>query len=252
MVKMQRPCWLLLDAIGHVIVVKFQILMVRSQQFHCALIFLHRPFAEYRQIISESELQQGDPGFPTGTKYAGQATMTHSQLVSRTVCYNSAVQIARIFAVHRQKFDTARICISGIQHASTAAIILIVSISLMHESDERKKCLAHLQVLMDALRAMSRTYQPAECSVNVLDRVLNDSGWDGDGRPGSAPSPMDSTKQSRGDDPRPNQTQDDFDPAAWMNAGPPFWLTDHMDVMDFLQSPPDQSLNTFGLDSLAE
>lgn len=72
------------------------------QQYHSALILLHRPFAMYEE-----------PNDPESE----DASDNHFSALSRTVCTKHAIRVARIFWQHRKRFDTREICITGLQHA---------------------------------------------------------------------------------------------------------------------------------------
>lgn len=76
------------------------------QQYHSALILLHRPFATYG----------GNAGSDSDDSN-GHVSDDHFCALSRAVCTKHAVKVARIFWHHRQRFDTKRIFVIGMQHA---------------------------------------------------------------------------------------------------------------------------------------
>lgn len=214
-------------------------------------MLLHRPFAQFSEMISETQKQiNEDEGLRLNEEQAIAEIeqLAPFKLLSRAACHSSAIQVAKIFAAHAERFKTAQISISSIQHASTAAVALVASISLMHESTERKESLSHLSTLVLALRAMSPTFEPAERTIHVLDRVLSDAGWDlAQPVPEPAPTPMEIAKPVN-----PIEVFD-FDPTAWAGVGPsgsPLFMVDHTDMMDFLQASPGAMLNAFGPDVL--
>ena len=102
----------------------------------------------------------------------------HYSTLSRTICFDNAIRVARIFQIHRKRFDTRQIFVTGIQHAGTAATALIAAITQIRDAEERIRPLQHLRILADALKAMSPTYQPAERMFNVLEDVCLEAGWD--------------------------------------------------------------------------
>ena len=102
----------------------------------------------------------------------------HYSTLSRTICFDNAIRVARIFQIHRKRFDTRQIFVTGIQHAGTAATALIAAITQIRDLEERVRPLQHLRILADALKAMSPTYQPAERMFNVLEDVCLEAGWD--------------------------------------------------------------------------
>jgi hypothetical protein len=74
------------------------------QQYHAALILLHRPFALYEE--------------PSGSDSEDHnSTDNHFSALSRTVCTKHAIRVARIFWQHRQRFDNKQIFVTGLQHA---------------------------------------------------------------------------------------------------------------------------------------
>ena len=80
------------------------------QQYHSALILLHRPFAMY-----------DDPSNSDSDDVNGPEN--HFSTLSRTVCTKHAVRVARIFWQHRQRFDTKKIFVTGMQHAVCSSFI---------------------------------------------------------------------------------------------------------------------------------
>lgn len=133
------------------------------QQYHVTMILLHRPFARYGDIqSSNSDGNMED--------YTAQPNM-HLSAMSRTICTQHAVRIARIFWQHRQRFDTRRIFVTGLQHAGTAATALVAALASLKDSS-RDANMHYLETLGAALEDMSETYQPAERMSAVLQVVI--------------------------------------------------------------------------------
>ena len=107
-----------------------------------------------------------------------EPNLDHYSTLSRTICFENAIRVARIFQIHRKRFDTRQIFVTGIQHAGTAATALIAAITQIRDPEERVRPLQHLRILSDALKAMSPTYHPAERMFNVLEDVCLEAGWD--------------------------------------------------------------------------
>jgi hypothetical protein len=107
-----------------------------------------------------------------------EPNLDHYSTLSRTICFENAIRVARIFQIHRKRFDTRQIFVTGIQHAGTAATALIAAITQIRDPEERVRPLQHLRILADALKAMSPTYHPAERMSNVLEDVCLEAGWD--------------------------------------------------------------------------
>lgn len=131
------------------------------QQFHAALILLHRPFARY----DESE--------DTETEEVGSLDH-HFSRASRAICTKSAITMARIFWQHRQLFDGKVIFCIGMQHAGVAAMALIAALAYMPDAAARNNNMQYLEVLHAALQDMSHGYQPAERMVSVLNAVMTE------------------------------------------------------------------------------
>jgi len=73
------------------------------QQYHSALILLHRPLATYEES-SGSDSEDNGPE-------------NHFSALSRATCTKHAIRVARIFWQHRRRFDTKMIFCTGMQHA---------------------------------------------------------------------------------------------------------------------------------------
>lgn len=129
------------------------------QQYHCSLILLHRPFAMYEDEGDKDEGRGSSPG-------------NHFSALSRTVCTKHAIRVARIFWQHRQRFDTTRIFITGLQHAGTAATALVAALAFLKDPADRSNNMQYLECLAAALQDMAHTYQPAERMSGVLRAVM--------------------------------------------------------------------------------
>ncbi|KAF2404514.1 hypothetical protein EJ06DRAFT_207395 [Trichodelitschia bisporula] len=130
------------------------------QQYHAALILLHRPFAMYEDT-SDSHEESNSPD-------------NHFSALSRTVCTKHAIRVARIFWQHRQRFDTRRIFVTGLQHAGTAATALVAALAFLKDATDRSNNMQYLECLTAALQDMAYTYQPAERMFLVLQAVVSE------------------------------------------------------------------------------
>lgn len=131
------------------------------QQFHAALILLHRPFARYDEA-AETETEEVS------------SLHHHFSLASRGICTKSAITIARIFWQHRQKFDGKYIFSIGMQHAGVAAMALVAALAYIPDAAARNDNMQYLEVLHAALEDMSHLNQPAERMVSVLNAVMTE------------------------------------------------------------------------------
>ena len=140
------------------------------------MILLHRPFTQYKSTTPEPDDQAQEAEQDV-------ENLDHFSKLSRTICFDSAIRVARIFQTHRKRFDTRRIFVTGIQHAGAAATALIAGITQIKDPQDRIDPLKHLRTLARALKSMCPTYQPAERMSNVLEDVCLESGWDLDQLP---------------------------------------------------------------------
>ncbi|KAL5319230.1 hypothetical protein ACEPPN_012280 [Leptodophora sp. 'Broadleaf-Isolate-01'] len=138
------------------------------QQYHCSLILLHRPWAKY-----DDEDGDDDGDGNNGHEDDDDRIADHHAFMSRAICTRQAIRVARIFWHHRQRFDTRRIFVTGIQHAGTAATALVAALAFIKStSDDRKNNLPYLECLAAALHDMSATYQPAASMSAILQAVM--------------------------------------------------------------------------------
>lgn len=129
------------------------------QQYHAALILLHRPFALYEEPNGSDSEDSNSPD-------------NHFSALSRTVCTKHAIRVARIFWQHRQRFDNKQIFVTGLQHAGTAATALVAALAFIKDANDRHNNMQYLECLSAALQDMAETYQPAERMHVVLQAVL--------------------------------------------------------------------------------
>jgi len=101
------------------------------QQYHCTVILLHRPFALYDDADTSAESDSSD----------SSELDSHFSTLSRTLCTKHAIRVARIFWQHRQRFATKHIFVTGLQHAGTAAILLVAALAYIRDrSSEQRTC----------------------------------------------------------------------------------------------------------------
>jgi hypothetical protein len=135
------------------------------QQYHCSLILLHRPWAKYEDPTPpSSDDGHDDEGFMN--------VDDNHCFMSRSICTRQAIRVARIFWHHRQRFDTRRIFVTGIQHAGTAATALVAALAFIKNVNDRKNNMQYLECLASALQDMSCTYQPAASMSSILQAVM--------------------------------------------------------------------------------
>ncbi|KAF9869378.1 fungal specific transcription factor [Colletotrichum karsti] len=160
------------------------------QQYHVSMILLHRPWARYGAIAGDgnSTGSQPSPGSaceprdvldqPPFSNNSPGMNDPHSMVddsrtaLSRSICTQQAIRVARIFWQHRQRFNGTKIFVTGIQHAGTAAIALIAALAYNHSESDRRTYLGYLEILSSAVNDMSHTYQPAARMDDLLKAVL--------------------------------------------------------------------------------
>lgn len=136
------------------------------QQYYSTKILLHRQFARYDDIMGNNEDEDGmKDGESSGAT-------DHLSALSRATCITCAGRIAQIFWQHRQRFDTRKIFVTGLQHAGNAATALVAAIASSTDRASNDKNRRYLECLTAALKDMAETYQPGEQMAAVLDLVL--------------------------------------------------------------------------------
>lgn len=141
------------------------------QQYSATMILLHRPFARYDDP-NTAQSGSGDSSEDDSDTGKIANPTNHFSALSRTICTQHAVRIARIFWQHRQRFDTKQIFVTGLQHAGTAATALVAALAFMKDRFTRNNNMQYLECLAAALQDMSHTYVPAEKMSNVLEAVI--------------------------------------------------------------------------------
>ncbi|KAK3313132.1 fungal-specific transcription factor domain-containing protein [Apodospora peruviana] len=153
------------------------------QQYHTCMILLHRPWAKYGPIVSDntetanfakSMSKSSNYVFPLGLGSPQSIDKDSRVTLSRRMCTQHAVKIARIFWHHRQRFDGRKISAMGIQHAGTAALALMAALALRSPELDHRSNLSYLQVLSIAIYDMSRIYQPAARMYRQLKTTLTE------------------------------------------------------------------------------
>ncbi|KAK4227298.1 fungal-specific transcription factor domain-containing protein [Podospora fimiseda] len=148
------------------------------QQFHTCMILLHRPWAKYGPLM---------PGSVNAAQYLVQesSAQLHASLgtfpqqnnrasLSRSMCTQNAVRVAKIFWQHRQRFDGTKISPIAIQHAGTTALALMAALAHKSAELDHQSNLKYLQVVSSAIYDMSHAYQPAARMYNLLKTMLAD------------------------------------------------------------------------------
>ena len=136
---------------------------------------LHRTVAQHGhpESVNDEEYMSSKVGLEYGA-------VNHYIEASRTICFEAAIQVARITQCHRKRFNSSRIFVTGMQHAGTAATALIASIARLKDPMEQVYSLQHLRILTDSLKDMAYIYRPAEHMFNVLEQTIHDFDWNMD------------------------------------------------------------------------
>ncbi|KAJ4292879.1 hypothetical protein N0V88_005539 [Collariella sp. IMI 366227] len=154
------------------------------QQFHVCMILLHRPWAKYGPMPGDGTTaarypspqspgqEDGAGGFPSWMSPLSPHDSRTS--MSRSMCTQHAIRVARIFWHNRQRFDGRRIGITAIQHAGTAALALLAALAHKSAELDQQSTLRYLQVLSTAIYDMSHLYQPAARMYQLLKAMLVD------------------------------------------------------------------------------
>jgi hypothetical protein len=161
------------------------------QQYHVSMILLHRPWAKYRSMRDDSSTNSHpspenvtNPSEPSNEHHMsvtghalglGDPTSIVDDSrtsLSRSICTQQAIRVSRIFWQHSQRFSGKKICVTGIQHAGTAAIALIAALTHQQNESDRRSYLGYLEVISHAIHDMSETYHPAERMDALLNAVI--------------------------------------------------------------------------------
>ncbi|KAK4217454.1 fungal-specific transcription factor [Rhypophila decipiens] len=169
---------------GNIKAAPFSFFMLH-QQYHTCMILLYRPWAKYGPITLEglnggyhtppASQNQTPPkdGFNHGLGSSGSISSEGRVALSRRMCTQHAVRVARIFWHHRHRgFDGTKISVMGIQHAGTSALALMASLAHHSPDLDQRSNLSYLHVLSTAIYDMSRVYQPAARMYQHLKAIL--------------------------------------------------------------------------------
>ncbi|ETS75242.1 hypothetical protein PFICI_13726 [Pestalotiopsis fici W106-1] len=151
------------------------------QQYHVSMILLHRSWAKYGSMTDDASTHSHpspengvqSPESSHGLPFSAAETsiglgdpnsiMVDSRTsLSRNICTQQAMRVARICWQHRQRFSGKKIFVTGIQHAGTAAIALVAALAHQQDDADRRSYLGYLEVISQAIHEMSETYHPAE------------------------------------------------------------------------------------------
>ncbi|KAH6615763.1 hypothetical protein B0J18DRAFT_289769 [Chaetomium sp. MPI-SDFR-AT-0129] len=166
------------------------------QHFHECMVLLHRPWAKYGPLSldgytpasaarypspeSPSNQTHGHKG-PNGindlppwmtTAFSPQPQPDNRASLSRSMCTQHAIRIARVFAHYRQRFDGRRVVLCAVQHAGTAALALMAALAHKSAELDHHSNLRYLQVLSTAIYDLSHLYAPGARMYQLLKRML--------------------------------------------------------------------------------
>ncbi|KAJ5713991.1 uncharacterized protein N7483_011172 [Penicillium malachiteum] len=110
------------------------------QQYYSATILLHRQFARYDDIVNSGEKEPRKPSEPI-------LDASHLSTFSRETCTKCAERIAQIFWQHRQRFDTRKIFVTGLQHAGNAVTALVAAIASSTDRRSNDKNMRYLECI---------------------------------------------------------------------------------------------------------
>ncbi|KAL2268432.1 hypothetical protein VTJ83DRAFT_3278 [Remersonia thermophila] len=154
-------------------------------QFHACMILLHRPWAKYGPLLSldgaprsrypspeSPAAEDGSGGVGLPPWMTSPPHQDNRASMSRSMCTQHAIRIARIFWHHRQRFDARRVPLAATQHAGTAALALMAALAHKSAELDHQSNLRYLQVLSAAIYDMSHLYQPAASMYQLLKAML--------------------------------------------------------------------------------
>ncbi|RDW65643.1 uncharacterized protein DSM5745_09382 [Aspergillus mulundensis] len=133
------------------------------QQFYSTMIMLHRPFAGYDNILDSQ-----------GERKVSEAGVKHLSALSHATCTTCAGRIAQIFWQQRQRFDTRKIFVTGLQHSGNAATALVAAIASSTDRVANDRSMRYLECLVAVMDDMAEPYQPAEQMATIFKAVLQE------------------------------------------------------------------------------
>ncbi|KAI3319405.1 fungal-specific transcription factor domain-containing protein [Xylariaceae sp. AK1471] len=156
------------------------------QQYHATMILLHRPWENHgssleshpspghtentSETLEAHSLSASDQAMdsdnPSSLSASNRTTLAYS------VCTQAAIQFAQILAQSKQRFNLEKISCISLQPAGTASTALLAAIVYSKDEADQGTYLTHLEIVLDAIRCMSRSYQPAARMVNLTQAVL--------------------------------------------------------------------------------
>ncbi|KAL3444195.1 fungal-specific transcription factor domain-containing protein [Aspergillus insuetus] len=143
------------------------------QQYYSTLIMLHRPFAGYDDILDDRGERKTKDSPGAGSSSAPQA-VKHLFALSQSTCTTCAGRIAQIFWQQRQRFDTRRIFVTGLQHAGNAATALVAAIASSTDNASNDRSMRYLECLVAVLEDLSEAYHPAEQMATIFKAVQHE------------------------------------------------------------------------------
>lgn len=149
------------------------------QQFHTCMILLHRPWAKYGPLVPDSTAAASRYAAPESSLQLQASLDTFPRQdnrasLSRSMCTQHAVRVARIFWQQRQRFDGTKMGLEAIQQAGTAALALMAALAHKSAELDHQSNLKYLQVVSAAIYDMSHAYQPASRMYSLLKTMLAD------------------------------------------------------------------------------
>ncbi|KAI1756792.1 fungal-specific transcription factor domain-containing protein [Xylaria castorea] len=88
------------------------------------------------------------------------------------VCTQAATQLSQVVSKYREKYDLEKTCCTSLQPAGIASIALLAATAYSKDEAERRVYLSSLETLLDAIRIMSRSYEPAARMENLIQSIL--------------------------------------------------------------------------------
>lgn len=91
---------------------------------------------------------------------------------ARSVCAQAAIQFTQIISQAKEKHDLEKVCCTSLQPAGTASIALLDAMADSKDEAEKQLYSSSLEIVIDAIHSMSRSYQPAAIMGNLIQTVL--------------------------------------------------------------------------------
>jgi len=152
------------------------------QQYNATMILLHRSW-EYDRWTSEDEPANTEKASETrqpsisdevsDSEDRKSPALDNRSPLARSVCTQAAIQFAQVLSQCKQRYHIEKMGFTSLQPAGAASTAFLAAIAYSRDETDRRSYLSYLGVVTDAIRSMSRSYQPAIRMDSLIRVVLS-------------------------------------------------------------------------------